>query len=48
LIGDSAPANPNEKIYLEVVNANGASARFPTSMEVTLRLPRDAVASRRM
>jgi hypothetical protein len=24
----------NEKVYLEVVAANGASARFPTSMEV--------------
>lgn len=31
-IGDSV--QPSEKIYLEVVTADGASARFPTWMEV--------------
>jgi hypothetical protein len=28
------PVQPNETIYLEVVSATGASARFPTSIEI--------------
>jgi len=33
-LGDSVKSNPNETIYLEVVNAAGAATRFPASMEV--------------
>ena len=33
-LGAFTRSNPHEKVYLEVVNANGASARLPTAMEL--------------
>lgn len=33
-LGAFARSNPHEKIYLEVVGANGAVARLPTAMEL--------------